>query len=194
MDASTPSAEKLPEAVKVGAMSGTSARNNIRFIDKKSRRARPIRQRPGALRKTILNNRGKGQRPFRIKNLVVNLRPVVKPARQSGQTAERPDYRTGQTTERARPKNPAEIKNRGVIMGVTTWSVRVFACRCDDCGKTEEVKENYPRIYNGAQAVRSLGWSFGKTGRVLCGSCRLNGWNDKYTARGAVARLTTLRP
>lgn len=69
-------------------------------------------------------------------------------------------------------------------MSVTCFSVPTFLCKCDDCGRVEYVEKDYDKIYNGAQAVRSLGWSFGKTGRVRCSSCRwLNGWNDKYTAR-----------
>ena len=71
-------------------------------------------------------------------------------------------------------------KNEVNFMGVIAWSVRVFSCRCDICGKTAEVKENYPRIYNGAQAVRSLGWSFGKDKSVKCDRCRLPSLYDKY--------------
>ena len=71
-------------------------------------------------------------------------------------------------------------------MSVGSYSVKVFVCRCDVCGATDSVEE-YPElgIYNGAQAVRSLGWSFGKSGRVLCGTCRPSNinWNDKYTKR-----------
>ena len=33
-------------------------------------------------------------------------------------------------------------------------------------------------IYNGAQAVRSLGWSFGKDGKLLCDECRKENYKD----------------
>lgn len=71
-------------------------------------------------------------------------------------------------------------------MGVCGYSVHVFICKCDVCDLTEQVEENsVVGIYNGAQAVRSLGWSFGKDKRVLCNNCRrYRGWNDKYTSRG----------
>lgn len=65
-------------------------------------------------------------------------------------------------------------------MGVSSYSVHVFVCKCDVCGRIEEVKENYHGIYNGAQAVRSLGWSFGKDKRVKCDRCRRPSLYDKY--------------
>lgn len=61
-------------------------------------------------------------------------------------------------------------------MGVTSYSVHVFVCKCDICGKLVEVKENYHGIYNGAQAVRSLGWSFGKDKSVKCDKCRMDNY------------------
>ncbi len=73
-------------------------------------------------------------------------------------------------------------------MGVTSWSVHVFSCRCDICGQTAEVKENYPRIYNGAQAVRSLGWSFGKDKAVKCDRCRKTAWGDMYREKHKLYR------
>ena len=66
-------------------------------------------------------------------------------------------------------------------MGVTSYSVHVFVCKCDICGKLVEVKENYHGIYNGAQAVRSLGWSFGKDKSVKCLECRKHDWDDHYS-------------
>ncbi len=68
-------------------------------------------------------------------------------------------------------------------MGVSSYSVHVFVCKCDDCERLEEVEES-PEIYNGAQAVRSLGWSFGKDKSVKCDKCRMDnfqyvGWYEK---------------
>lgn len=66
-------------------------------------------------------------------------------------------------------------------MGVSSYSVHVFVCKCDDCGRLEEVEES-PGIYNGAQAVRSLGWSFGQYREVRCDKCR-RCYVDKYKNR-----------
>lgn len=71
-------------------------------------------------------------------------------------------------------------------MGVKCFSVPTFDCKCDCCGQHEYVEKDYDKIYNGAQAVRSLGWSFGKSGRVLCSKCRRSAWNDKYTKRAKI--------
>lgn len=67
-------------------------------------------------------------------------------------------------------------------MGIRTYSVHVYICVCDDCGKRIEVEEDILNgIYNGAQAVRSLGWSFGKDKSVKCDKCRRsNSFYDKY--------------
>lgn len=65
-------------------------------------------------------------------------------------------------------------------MSVSSYSVHVFVCTCDECGARSEVEENYRGIYNGAQAVRSLGWSFGKDKRVKCSKCRQTSWGDMY--------------
>lgn len=70
-------------------------------------------------------------------------------------------------------------------MGVTSYSVHVFVCRCDVCGERQDVEESLSGgIYNGAQAVRSLGWSFGKDKSVKCDKCRMDnfqyvGWYEK---------------
>ncbi|MDE6597253.1 MAG: hypothetical protein K2K60_01265 [Clostridia bacterium] len=66
-------------------------------------------------------------------------------------------------------------------MSVRSYSVHVFVCFCDDCGKSAEVQET-KKIYNGAQAVRSLGWSFGQDKSVRCGKCR-RCYFDKYKSR-----------
>ncbi|MDE7181504.1 MAG: hypothetical protein K2O41_00545 [Clostridia bacterium] len=64
-------------------------------------------------------------------------------------------------------------------MSVGSYSVHVFVCTCDVCGARSEVEET-TKIYNGAQAVRSLGWSFGKDKRVKCSKCRQTSWGDMY--------------
>ena len=57
---------------------------------------------------------------------------------------------------------------------VVYYTIPVYNCHCDVCGKFEQVYDyNSNKIYNGAQAVRSLGWSFGKDGKtVKCDKCR----------------------
>ena len=68
-------------------------------------------------------------------------------------------------------------------MGVSSYSVHVFVCTCDVCGKRVDVEESLNNnIYNGAQAVRSLGWSFGQDKSVRCGKCRRY-YVDKYKSR-----------
>lgn len=66
-------------------------------------------------------------------------------------------------------------------MSVVTFSVHYFVCTCDNCGKESTVSENRRiGIYNKAQAVRSLGWSFGKDKSILCDTCRQNNYLDNY--------------
>lgn len=66
-------------------------------------------------------------------------------------------------------------------MSVRSYSVHVYVCTCDKCGKRVDVGENREKgIYNGAQAVRSLGWKFGKDKTVKCSECRSYDWNDHY--------------
>lgn len=59
-----------------------------------------------------------------------------------------------------------------------------FVITCDICGKKIEI-EKTKQIYNGAQAARSTGWSFGKNKKIKCNQCRLKEFNDKhkYTRR-----------
>ncbi len=64
-------------------------------------------------------------------------------------------------------------------MSVSSFSTRTYICVCDNCGKYEKVKET-ERIYNGAQAVRSLGWKYGKDKTVKCSECRSHDWDDHY--------------
>lgn len=57
--------------------------------------------------------------------------------------------------------------------------VIIYFCQCDFCKTIKEVPKS-DKIYNGAQAVRSLGWSFGKDSKVRCESCRKCRLVDKY--------------
>lgn len=54
-----------------------------------------------------------------------------------------------------------------------------YICRCDRCRKMAIVPEN-EEIRNGAQAVRSLGWSFGKDKSVYCDNCRKQNRKDRH--------------
>lgn len=67
-------------------------------------------------------------------------------------------------------------------MSVSLSHISYYFCQCDKCGKTAKVDPSR-EIYNGAQAVRSLGWSFGKDRRVLCDSCRNAHLTDNYSSR-----------
>ncbi|MDE6597975.1 MAG: hypothetical protein K2K60_05000 [Clostridia bacterium] len=73
-------------------------------------------------------------------------------------------------------------------MSVKSYSIitHVFVCKCDKCGKSEEVNET-EKIYNGAQAVRSLGWSFGKDKSVKCDKCRQDDWGNRYNWHTSVS-------
>lgn len=69
-------------------------------------------------------------------------------------------------------------------MSVTSYTTKIYVCKCDVCGKTEYVEESLAnKIYNGAQAVRSLKWSYGKDKSVKCDICRRKEWNDHYQYR-----------
>lgn len=49
-----------------------------------------------------------------------------------------------------------------------------YVIKCDVCGKSEVVERDFDHgVYNGAQAVRSLGWSYGRDKRVMCKDCRI---------------------
>lgn len=66
-------------------------------------------------------------------------------------------------------------------MSVSSYSVHVYVCICDKCGKRVDVEEDIKAgIYNGAQAVRSFGWKFGKDKSVKCADCRRHDWDDHY--------------
>lgn len=67
-------------------------------------------------------------------------------------------------------------------MPVYSHSVLSYYCYCDKCKKLEIVEEN-ETIYNRAQAVRSLGWSYGKDKSVLCDICRKMNYSDNYAKR-----------
>ena len=64
-------------------------------------------------------------------------------------------------------------------MSVTSKIIRLYTCTCDKCGKSQDVEPN-ESIYNGAQAVRSIGWKFGKDKSVKCDECRRHDWDDHY--------------
>ena len=64
-------------------------------------------------------------------------------------------------------------------MSVGSFTVRYYICKCDACGKVETV-EGSEAIYKAAQAVRSLGWSYGKDRSVKCHECRMHEYGDNY--------------
>lgn len=66
-------------------------------------------------------------------------------------------------------------------MSVILINYPIYYCTCDTCKKRETVERTIVNnTYNGAQAVRSLGWSYGKDGKVLCDTCRRYNRNDHY--------------
>ena len=64
-------------------------------------------------------------------------------------------------------------------MSVEKYTITVYVCICDECGKKQHVEKNL-NIYNSAQAVRSIGWSFGKDRSIFCDLCRKRRMNDRY--------------
>ncbi len=64
-------------------------------------------------------------------------------------------------------------------MSVRTWHKPYWHCICDNCGKNELIAKTKD-LYNGAQAIRSLGWSFTKDRKTYCKKCRMEQWNDNY--------------
>lgn len=70
------------------------------------------------------------------------------------------------------------------IFSLLSDNKKTYCCKCDICGKTAYVNEDLKnRIYNGAQAARSIHWSFGKDKSVKCDVCRQYQINDHYQAR-----------
>lgn len=64
---------------------------------------------------------------------------------------------------------------------VYSYSITYYVCSCFFCNKTKRVQRNINnKIYNAAQAVRSLGWSFGSDSRLVCDTCRQFNKSDKY--------------
>lgn len=57
---------------------------------------------------------------------------------------------------------------------VNSYSIRMYVCICDICGKVREVRADRSlKIVNGASACRSLFWSFGRDGKTtICNKCR----------------------
>ena len=64
-----------------------------------------------------------------------------------------------------------------------------YVCKCDECGKMAIVPESTEN-YNAAQAVRSLGWSYGKDKSVYCKKCRLKRWNDRHIEHNRAYNLS----
>ncbi len=65
-------------------------------------------------------------------------------------------------------------------MGVTSKVIQIYVCTCDKCGTVQNV-EKTTELYNGATAVRSIGWKFGKDKSVKCLECRKHDWDDHYS-------------
>ncbi len=64
---------------------------------------------------------------------------------------------------------------------VYSYTKLFYHCICDVCEKFELVDGSSANIYNSAQAVRSIGWSFGRDGIIKCNYCR-----RKYRGRGFI--------
>ncbi len=65
-------------------------------------------------------------------------------------------------------------------MGVSTHNIPHWFLICDGCDEIKVIKKKDLKAYNGAQAARSLGWSFGKDGKTYCTTCRKYNHHDKY--------------
>lgn len=63
---------------------------------------------------------------------------------------------------------------------VFSRSLIFYIVKCDNCGRIERVLGDNFMSYNSAQAVRSIGWSFGKDKRTYCPLCRKHRLQDKY--------------
>lgn len=73
-------------------------------------------------------------------------------------------------------------------MSVGSFNVTYYVCKCDKCGKVSEAIEKTAKIYNAAQAARSIAWSYGKDGKTLCLDCRKKNWDDHYSYRANCRR------
>ena len=62
---------------------------------------------------------------------------------------------------------------------IVSYSKTYYQCVCDNC-KNFIVVEKTTDIYNRAQAVRSVGWSYAKNRTVLCKKCRKHNVSDNY--------------
>lgn len=56
---------------------------------------------------------------------------------------------------------------------VYSYSKLFYSVSCDCCGKTIIV-EATDRIRNSAYAVRSLGWTFSRQGKIRCFTCKMH--------------------
>lgn len=64
---------------------------------------------------------------------------------------------------------------------VSSYSKLIYVCVCDNCKCKESVEAvSSKNIYNKAQAVRSIGWSFGRDGKTTyCNYCRYDNYRNK---------------
>ncbi len=55
----------------------------------------------------------------------------------------------------------------------TTIIYTDYIITCDICGRKEDASSYYDiHIHNSRDAVRSIGWSFGRGGVIKCNKCR----------------------
>lgn len=54
---------------------------------------------------------------------------------------------------------------------INRYALFYYVLTCDKCGAKKNVEET-KTAYNAAQAARSIGWSYGRNGAVLCKNCR----------------------
>ena len=62
---------------------------------------------------------------------------------------------------------------------VGTLRKTYYVCQCDNCKKIMSVEKS-DVIYNKAEAVRFLKWSFSRDRKVTCKDCRKHNLNDPY--------------
>ena len=56
---------------------------------------------------------------------------------------------------------------------VSSYSKLFYVCQCDKCNRKVVLEKDLDlKIYNRAQAVRFLGWSFSKDCKIKCDFCR----------------------
>ena len=75
---------------------------------------------------------------------------------------------------------------------VYSYTKIFYVCICDECNCRETVEGARNFKYNAAQAIRSIGWSYGRDGKVKCGYCRRHNLNDRYACRQLYVLLHAL--